>query len=385
MSTTAKAFGPRVAVVGAGKTGRGFVGRLLVDFKVPFILIDADYGVVEKLRKHEGYLVDFFTGRKSVECRPTGVFHVDDPELPDQWRNIDVVFVSIGASRLEELGRWLPTPAPGKPPVPVVLCENAIDPAASVRRGAESAGFNPGELARRYELIPAAVFCTTMEPVNGGLDIVSEEYDTLECRAGGAECLAGQLPFLSPQRDFDLLMRRKIYTYNAASAVIAYPGWWMGHATLAAAVADRRIAAILDIAYREINRAISSEYGVDSAEQETFARRSREKFANPLIVDSVERNVREPLRKLGPDERMITPALLVAASGGEAAPFELTAALALLYAAEVEGARLPDVSNGFAPLLARTSSLTEDHPLVRNIVDLCVKLKEMGRNRLPNV
>ena len=383
MSPGPSEFYPQVAIVGAGRTGRGFVGRLLVDHDVPFILIDADRGIVGKLRMPDGYRVDFFTGRQDIVCRHNGAFHTSDPKLSEMWSGIEVVFVSVGASRLEELGRWLAALVPGLAPVPVVLCENAIDPAASVRRGAESAGISSMDFAERYVLLPAAVFCTTVEPVAGKTDIVSEEYDRLEYSAHAAVQISEKLPFLFPRDDFDLLIRRKIYTYNAASAVIAYLGWWMEHETLAEAVADPRVAGILDAAYGEINRAISAGYGVEMAEQEAFATRSLKKFANPLIVDSVERNAREPLRKLGRNERIIAPALLVLEQGGDTSPFELTAALALLYSSEVEKSDIQGNFDGWRSVLTRVTSLPAGHPLVERIVSMCGSFEEAGRNHLP--
>lgn len=126
-------------------------------------------------------------------------------------------------------------------------------------------------------------------------------------------------------------MIRKIYTYNAASAVIAYLGAKKGYCEYPDAANDAEIARELDSFYAEINCAICAEYGIDPREQAEFAELSRRKFQNRAIKDSVERNAANPARKLSAGERIIAPARLILKHGGSADALVKTAAAAIEY------------------------------------------------------
>ena len=58
--------------------------------------------------------------------------------------------------------------------------------------------------------------------------------------------------------------------------------------------------------------------------QEEFAKLSRDKFLNRTIVDSIERNAHDPLRKIGPNERIMGPLRLILQEGGDGSVLEKT-------------------------------------------------------------
>jgi mannitol-1-phosphate 5-dehydrogenase len=140
-----------------------------------------------------------------------------------------------------------------------------------------------------------------------------------------------EIPGMRFVPDFDMLMRRKIYTYNAASAIIAYLGAKKGYADYSDAANDAEIACELDSFYDEINHAVCEEYGVARKEQSEFASLSKMKFQNRKIKDSVGRNAAGPARKLSPDERIVGAARLIVKHGGRADALIKTAAAAISY------------------------------------------------------
>jgi len=147
-------------------------------------------------------------------------------------------------------------------------------------------------------------------------------------------------------------MKRKLYTYNAASGIIAYLGAAAGHADYAAAANDPRIERALDRFYAAINEAVCAEYGVDRREQAEFAAASKRKFQNRAIVDTIGRNAASPERKLGATERIVAPMRLIAAHGGDASVLYDTAAAALRYAGAGTRAQAVEIlgrSSGLEP------------------------------------
>lgn len=301
-----------IVILGAGKTGRGFLPRLLGDAKITFI--DRDKALIEKLKAAGSYEIGFFSDRAPAFIAGYSAFHTEEEGALQAIRECFAVFVSVRGENTPEAAQWLKDKL--APATYLIVCENATLPASLM-----------GPLKGRS--VSAAVFCTTVE--SGALDIKSEDYPVLHVDASGLPQELAKLPGIQKEQDFPLLMLRKIYTYNAAAAIISYLGARLSIRVFAEAARHPEIEACLMEYYPEINRAITSKFGVDQEEQQKFAEASKLKFRSFEIEDSVERNAESPTRKLGPSERIIAPAKLILEQGGNAGALIKTARAALQY------------------------------------------------------
>ena len=75
------------------------------------------------------------------------------------------------------------------------------------------------------------------------------------------------------------------------------------------------ILEILEGVYQETAQALSLKHNFPLDEQMAFTRTSKRKLQDYAIVDFVERNARDPMRKLGPDDRLVGSARLVYSYG----------------------------------------------------------------------
>ena len=163
-------------------------------------------------------------------------------------------------------------------------------------------------------------------------------YPYLQC---DADLLEGYVPTahtLKPIGNFSNFLTRKLFTYNAASCVIAYLGWQKGYSNYADAANDTEILELLDRNYEATNRVLCKEFGYEEADQKEFAALSKAKFCDRTIIDTVARNARDPQRKLGANERIIGPIKLLHKYAEDASVLERTAAAAILYDQEGEDA-----------------------------------------------
>lgn len=334
----------RVAILGAGLSGRGFLARLLIG-QAHVTLLDKDHTLIEALQAEGGFMVRHFDGSPMQRIVGYQALWTGDPNCVQALGTADVLLCCVRAENGAEAGTWIAGTAPV--PIPVVACENAVDPAAALRMSGE------------WQVDSGAIFCTTVH--GDGLDILSEDVEELVVSNGAAGRLLSSLQGFRATASFPQLMMRKIYTYNAASAIIAYLGAKRGYTIFSQAACDQDIDRKLDDFYREINRALCREYGVAPDEQDRFAQRSKDKFQNPYIRDDVARNAASPERKLSAKERIIAPASLIRKHGGNAAALVETAAAALEYAGyTAETAR---------DSLRRITGLDEHDPLHRDILD----------------
>ena len=94
----------KIAVIGAGKTGRGFVGRLLKEDHLEIMFVDKDAELVRELNDKGNFQITFFG-----DVRPK--FVVDDYQActweDADFADVELVFVSVGGSNLEAVGEWL--------------------------------------------------------------------------------------------------------------------------------------------------------------------------------------------------------------------------------------------------------------------------------------
>lgn len=342
----------KVTVIGAGKTGRGFLGRLLQDKNVSSIdFIDKDENLVKELNEKKSFTVHYFgNDLDPVEISNYHAYTWEDaPELQD------IVFVSVGALNLQNVGEKLKDRL--HPGMKIIVSENAINPSGKLKA------------AMGREDIPVAestVFCTTVSDQR--LDILSETYPYLQYDADAIGILEG-LSHFKPEHGFKNFLTRKIFTYNAASAIIAYLGALKGYTVYSEAANDPYVLSLLDENYRATNKAMCEVYGYDKEDQEEFALLSKKKFTNPVIQDSIERNARDPIRKLGPEERIVGPLKLLWEKGYDTLPLTKTLAAALLYRSPKEEKFNQMVKeNGYAYVLKNISKIDPDSKLGKEVL-----------------
>ncbi len=307
----------KIVVVGAGKTGRGFIGRLLAEDKREIIFIDNDAAVVDKLNRSGSFDVNFFgNSREGVRVDNYTAYTWDNAVLDDA----ELIFVSVCGPNLKDVGVSLSKLLDADKHYYIVTCENASHPSKTLREAIGLTNISVSE---------ATVFCTTIEA--DGINISSENYPYLQC---DADLLDGYIPDVSSVKalgSFSDFLTRKLYTYNAASCVIAYIGALRGFEDYGEAANNPEILELLDRNYAVTNTAMCRRYGYDEQEQAEFAALSKVKFCDRTIIDTVERNARDPRRKLAYEERIIGPARLLHEYGLDASVLEMTAAAAVLY------------------------------------------------------
>lgn len=307
-------------IIGAGKTGRGFIARLAAEAGCEVYFVDKDAALVDRLNEEKSFSVSFFGGvREQMSIVNYSAV---------TWENADfagaeLIFVSVGGQNLADVGEALKEKLPGDVLHHIITCENASSPADKLTK----------IIGRNDVLVSeATVFCTTIE--DGGLNISSENYPYLQCDADRLNGFVPFIPSVRPVGEFGNFLTRKLFTYNAASCVIAYLGAVKGYTVYSDAANDPEILSLLDRNYLAINRAMCLEFGYTEDDQAEFAGLSRKKFTSTAIRDTVERNARDVARKMASGERIIGIMQLIKKHGGDTSVLEMTAAAALLYTSD---------------------------------------------------
>ena len=168
-------------------------------------------------------------------------------------------------------------------------------------------------------------------------------------------------------------IERKLLTVNTGHSAIAYLGYARGKATIHAALEDDDIRDVTSKALEETSLLLAYEYGFDPEGLREYRQKVLTRFENPRISDEVTRVARAPIRKLGHDERFVSPALRLFEMGHTPTHLAVVirAVLAFDYPQDEEAVELQETirAEGERPALVRYASLEEDHPLVDLVVE----------------
>lgn len=324
---------PRGVIFGAGKVGRGFLAQMLARSGWDVSLVDVSVPLLEALEP--GWVVhNLATGEEEV-------LHADlhplDGDLFKVLETADLVLTSIGASHLEAWARRVREPLCqrlSEGDLDLILAENHPRPAAAVREALLG-----GALADEAALIDAHLgisqaqvlrSCIEPTPAQASTTVQVQDHWTLPLD-GDALRTDPVVQGFEPKPDFARELTRKLFTYNCVNAVVCYVGHLRGHVWLADAANDEAIAELARRAGAESSAALVAAFGFDAEDQARWCRRALAKYRDRAIRDPIERNARDPVRKLGEEERLLGPLRLCEAHGLPADALRIGIAAALRY------------------------------------------------------
>jgi mannitol-1-phosphate 5-dehydrogenase len=168
-------------------------------------------------------------------------------------------------------------------------------------------------------------------------------------------------------------IERKLLTVNTGHSAIAYLGHARGKKTIHAALDDAYVRDTASKALEETSLLLTWEYGFDPEELREYRRKVLARFSNPRISDDVTRVARAPIRKLGRNERFVSPALRLLGMGHMPVHLATVIKAVLRYDhpghGEAQELQAAIRAGGERSALARYAGIGEDHPLVDLVVE----------------
>ncbi len=386
----------RCAIFGAGKIARGFIGHLLYLSEIPFTFIEKAQPLVELINQRGQYTVNIL-GNPDANCVVKGAKAVwlDDMDAAaDVLAGADTAFTAVGG---KNLGGIVPLLAEGirrkaktGGTLNIVTCENWKLPATILENGVREALAEDPALAYMESSVGFTEAVIMRSAIESDAELLKrdplivnvQDYWKLPVDASRLKGPMPPIKGLELVQEFTGFLERKFYTYNAANGTTSYLGALLGHELLADAAHDERILKILDGVYQETARALSAKHNFPLEEQLAFTLTSKRKLQDYTIVDFIERNARDPIRKLGPEDRLVGSARLVQSYG--IVPENLCTAIAAAiyyhspgdpFAEELERMRTEE---GVDAVLTKVCKLDPEGELGTLIKQKIALLKEWG-------
>jgi len=166
-----------------------------------------------------------------------------------------------------------------------------------------------------------------------------------------------------------------------ANATIAYTGWLKGSTLLSEAANDPVIARLATRAHDQVTEALARRYDFDREEQRSYALEAMRKFQNAYITDPLARQVRDPMRKLGREDRLVGPAMMALSEDVSPTAIAVGIAAALRHrnAADPSAERLRQLVDQFGDVeaLRRITGLEVGAPLLATTEAAMAELDEI--------
>ncbi len=378
---------PTAVIFGAGKIARGFIAHLFTLAGYDLIFIEKSRALASQLRERGSYSIEVLDAPdKSAIIRGFKVLDSDDiPAIASAVADAAIVFVSIGGGNLPQIAptlaasiQHLRDASPDKN-LNIILCENYHQPAKWLRTLIEEhlSEADRGWFRAHAGIAEALVLRSCIEPTDQ-----MRQQDPLSLKVQNAwhlpvdaDALLGPLPKipgLDLQPNFQGRLTQKLFTYNAINAVVCYVGHLRGFTVLSDAASHPEIAQLAAKAGAEASEALIRRFGFDPQDQRKFAEAALAKYQKKEIVDPIERNARDPIRKLGPHDRLVGPATLALETGvrPEALATAIAAALRYHCSKDPAAVRLQEIitRQGVSAALQQICGLAPDSDLGRMVL-----------------
>jgi mannitol-1-phosphate 5-dehydrogenase len=368
---------------GAGNVGRGFLGQLFSESGYGVVFVDIDEPLIAALNTRRGYTIRLVEDdwAEEVTVAPVRALHAEETDaVARALAEADLAATAVGVRALPHIAPLVAAGVArraeeGVPaPLNIIVCENLKDAAAIFRRmvGDHLPAARHAYLQTHIGFVDTVIGRMVPPPTpqmraHDPSLIVVEPYKELPVDRRGFVGPVPEIAGLEPADDFTFYMARKLYIHNCGHAILGYLGHLRGHDFGTQALEDPAIRPLFERALAESKHGIAAAHGVDPARLETYIGDVTRRLANRALGDTIFRLAHDPLRKLGPEDRLVGAARLVEKAGGT--PDALSWGIAGGYCFDDTNDPLAVIlqqriaSEGLDAVLADVSSIKPDEPL----------------------
>ncbi|MFE0505867.1 mannitol-1-phosphate 5-dehydrogenase [Peribacillus butanolivorans] len=378
----------QVVHFGAGNIGRGFIGALFSQSGYHVTFVDIADKIIDQLNDKKQYQVKLATDQQeSVTVENVSGLNSlkQEEEIIKAIKEATYLTTAIGPNILPHIAPLIAKGLTSRvketdEKLYVIACENQIS-ATDLLEGYILENLDQdtkANLADKVSFFNSAVDrIVPIQNNEGSLDVLVEPYyewvvETNENipAVEGMTIVKALAPFIE----------RKLFTVNTGHAVIAYLGYLKDNKlTIDQSLEDEGIVKQVKKTLDETGAYLIKEYQLNPDEHQQYINKIINRFKNSYLNDSVNRVGRSPLRKLGPNDRLVRPAVEAKKAGLSYTHLAKAIAAALLfnYNEDEEALRLQAMvkENGVPSVLKEVSGLDENSEITKEVVSHYNELK----------
>ncbi|MCM8805732.1 MAG: mannitol dehydrogenase [Candidatus Omnitrophica bacterium] len=315
----------KVMHFGAGNIGRGFFGQLYYESGYHIVFVDVVDEIVRTINQQKGYQI-WIVGNEIEKVHIDNISCIslsNHKDVIEESKEINLFSISVGVNNVKNLvpviAEIIKTKAVSKKDsfMNIIIGENMKNASEILGRQLIQF-FSPEErdfFEKKVGLVETVL--GRMIPIvseqlkkQHSLIVLVEPYKTMPV---AKRMFKGELPdvngFLFVD-DIEPYEAMKLYIHNFTHAAFAYAGYQKNYTFIWEAVADEKIKNTVEKAYIEVQQAICKKYKMGIEQLDNYYNDLLERFSNKKLGDTVVRVGREPIRKLGFEDRIIGAARL---------------------------------------------------------------------------
>ena len=309
----------KVLHFGGGNIGRGFIGKILAEAGYEVVFADINMTVIDRLNQDHGYTVHVVgegVDQKETVKNVRGINSGDEAAVTAEISDATLVTTAVGPPVLEILAPLLARSLAaryraGGAPLNIIACENMVRGSSFLKEKVLAAA---GDDAALIDANTGFVDCAVdriVPPVRGGdADPLAVTVEVFSEWIVDSTQFKGAVPAIAGMIATDKLMafiERKLFTLNTGHTALAYFGQLAGKKTVGEAMQDDAVRQAAEAVMKESGAVLIRRYAFDPAAHRAYIDKILKRFANPYLHDDIDRVARQPLRKLGAQERFIKP------------------------------------------------------------------------------
>lgn len=370
---------------GAGNIGRGFIGSLLYQSGYQTTFVDVNSNVVDLINEKREYKV-ILADNTHETLVVKSISAINSVKNPDDVINAiveaDLVTAAVGPSILPLISGLVAKGLQQRlidngNPLNIIACENMIGGSALLKEKVyENIDNHQKQLFDdKYGFPNAAVDRIVPNQVNEDpLSVKVEpfyEWVVEETKIIGDRPKVEGIHYVNDLKPY---IERKLFTVNTGHAAAAYLGFQAGFENIDQAMANSQIRQSVEKTLRETGKILIHKFGFDKQKHEDYIEKIMKRFENPHITDKVTRVGRSPIRKLGPNDRLVSPAKQYIDLFGEKPAYLAKVIAAVLHfhsASDNEAIELQESlkKNGLVETVSLYTKLPKESSLLKLIVE----------------
>jgi mannitol-1-phosphate 5-dehydrogenase len=366
---------------GAGNIGRGFVGLILHKAGYEVVFADVNADLIDALASTPSYTVTEVGDGASVwtvdNYRALNS-QAHEADVIAEIASADIVTTAVGPNILRFvaplIAKAIAQRSADLAPLTVMACENAINATDLLK--AEVVKVLPDAA-----LADGAIFANTAvdrivpgQDPDAGLNVTVESFFEWAIESTPFGESTPVIPDAHFVEDLAPYIERKLFTVNTGHATAAYHGFAAGVSSMSEAFSTPEIAAEVRAVLAETKALLVAKHDFDPEVQQAYIDKNMVRFANPELSDTVDRVGRQPLRKLGRNERFVGPAAELAERGLGSDALVRTMGIALEFdvAEDPQSVELQQLlaDSTAEEFVTTVSGLDAAHPLYAAVVEV---------------
>ncbi|WP_296140933.1 aspartate carbamoyltransferase [uncultured Anaerococcus sp.] len=306
---------------GAGAIGRGLLGKVLHDSDYHVLFVDVYQPIVDRINEDGYFTVELsdhdFESQKIDNVSALCSTNEEDLEkIYEKITEAEIITTSVRVENLDStskiIAKGLEKRNKADEKVNIMAFENAYRASDILKEDIIKNSSLSAEQIEEIATFPNTVTDRIVQnkEVDGKPVVeISDDFEAVIEQTKLDDPTSKPVKDAEYTDDIDKMLERKLFLVNGAHAATSYFGYNKGYKMMNEAFEDEKILADVQNLMTESGNVLIKEHGLDKDELENFKESKLNRFLKTASHDTIERVGRDPVRKLGENDRLVAPAI----------------------------------------------------------------------------